>query len=161
MALSACAVILAVAIKHVDAKPNYCLPSLADASEIETFSNALDGQLVTVDEPYIYESYVAMTMDTYYTAYPSFVAVCFTAQDIQAAVSFASSHRIQISICSTGHSYSGRNTANFSLQINLSKMQHYALAADASAITVETGMHWGQIYPIVDSVCAIDVYLDM
>ena len=98
-----------------------------------------------------------MTKDTYYTAYPSLIAVCLTAHDIQAAVSFASSHRIQISICSTGHSYSGRNAANFSVQINLSKMQHYAVADDASSITVETGMHWGQIYPIVDSVDRIIV----
>ena len=51
---------------------------------------------------------------------------------------------------STGHNYSGRNTANNSLQINLSQMTKYSVSDDNSTITVETGLKWGNIYNIVD-----------
>ena len=123
------------------AKPKYCLPSDTKCwpteTEIDELSSSLNGQLVTPSDTTLYEAYVNMTRDTLYLAYPSFVIVCLSAQDIQTAVLFASTHNIQISICSTGHSYSGRNTANNSVQINLSKMDKYKLAEDLSTISVE------------------------
>eukprot|EP01084_Bolivina_argentea_P189040 325228_1 len=138
-----------------EAKPNYCIPSDTNCwpkpQEISALSNSLNGQLVTSSSnPAVYESYIKSGYDALFWQYPSFIVVCLSAQDIQSAVTFASSHNIQISIYSTGHSYSGRNTANNSVQINLSKMAKYQVAKDASTITVETGMHWKDIYEIVD-----------
>ena len=127
-----------------DAKPNYCVPSNKDCwptqSEINDFSSSLDGNLIQPSSNE-YQIYVNMTQDTLYRyQYPSFFVICLSAKDIQSSVSFASLHNIQISICSTGHSYSGRNTANISLQINLSKMTKYQIANDNNSITVETGL---------------------
>ena len=61
------------------------------------------------------------------------------------SILFASKHNIQISIFSTGHSFSGRNTANNSLMINLSKMKNYYIYVtdndnEIDYITVETGL---------------------
>eukprot|EP01084_Bolivina_argentea_P080076 145096_1 len=137
-------------------KPNYCEPSNSSCwpspTEINTLSQSLNGQLLLPSDG-IYTFYVNMTRDTLYTAYPSFIAVCLSAQDIQQCVQFASSHNIQISICSTGHSYSGRNVANNSIQINLSNMTKYKLnlSPKSDTITVETGLQWGAIYEIVNN----------
>eukprot|EP01084_Bolivina_argentea_P056183 102860_1 len=99
-----------------------------------------------------------MTMDLLYrNQYPSFFIICESVQDIQNSVKFASNHNIQISILSTGHSWGGLSTANYSLQINLSKMKNYKLSSDNNEITVETGLPWGEIYKIVDKVNRIIV----
>eukprot|EP01084_Bolivina_argentea_P165768 287923_1 len=134
--------------------PNYCLPSNSTcwptASDISTFTSKLTGDLLT-NTSKNYMQYVDMTQDLLYrNQYPSFIVICSNVVDIQQSVLFASSHNIQISIMSTGHSYSGRNTANFSVQINLSKMRGYKLNKNSNgqmeSITVETGLQWGSIY---------------
>eukprot|EP01084_Bolivina_argentea_P269841 458715_1 len=140
-------------------QPQYCLPSNMDCwptqSEISVFSKQLQGSLILKDMNNVdYKKYINMTQNTLWiNQYPSFISVCQSAKDIQTSVTFASSHNIQISIMSSGHSYSGKNTANYSLQINLSKMQKYNVHhqdPNNMSITVETGLLWGQIYQIVD-----------
>ena len=110
-------------------KPNYCQPfnmsCWPTTSEINALSQTLNGDLLQPSDGINYATYVNMTRDTLYISYPAFIAVCLSAQDIQVSIKFAVKHNLQISICSTGHSYSGRNTANNSLQINLSKMQKF------------------------------------
>ena len=143
------------------AKPNYCQPSDTSCwptkTEINALSQSLNGELLLPSDGIYYESYVNMTRDTLFLSYPSFIAVCLSAQDIQISVRFAVVHNLQISICSTGHSYSGRNAANNSIQINLSKMKKFAVSPDHDTITVETGLQWGPIYEIVDEVDRIVV----
>eukprot|EP01084_Bolivina_argentea_P165766 287919_1 len=95
-----------------------------------------------------------MTEDLLYrNQFPSFIVICKNVEDIQKSVLFASFHNIQISILSTGHSYSGRCTANFSVQINLSQMRNYKINKNSNnkieSITVETGLQMGSIYGLV------------
>ena len=139
-------------------KPDYCLPSdtacWPKPSEISDFASTLTGALLTPtdvnDTEYLL--YVNMTQNPLHrNQFPSFIVAITNVEDIQSAISFASSHRLQVSMMSTGHSWSGRSTANFSLQINLSGMKHYAVDTDAWSMTVETGLPWGEIYKIADA----------
>ena len=153
--------LICVSLLLAAGKPDYCQPGdkkcWPSYAEIRVLYDELDGNLITPTEATRYSEYVNMTRDTLYLAYPSFVVVSHSASDIQTAVIFAASHNIQISICSTGHSYSGRNTANNSLQINLSEMKNWSIPKDNNSITVETGLQWGSIYEIVDGVNRIVV----
>ena len=145
---------LLLIIGFVNAKPQYCTPSNTEcwptANEITTFSSKLDGQLLTPNDTNNteYLVYVNMTENLLHrNQYPSFIIVINSVSDIQESIKFASSHNIQISIMSTGHSWSGRSTTN-SLQINLSQMRSYSVNntnPNSTTITVETGVRWGEI----------------
>lgn len=143
----------------VKGKPSYCIPTNVtcwpSADEIKTFTTKLSGQLLFPDSP-TYASYNNVT-NPRTLAYPSFIVVISDVNDIQQSVLFAKSHNIQISIISTGHSYSGANTGNNTLQINLKNMKNYKISDDRTTITVETGLPWGEIYPIVDKIDKIIV----
>ena len=113
-------------LSHIShSKPNYCLPTdnkcWPTQKEINEFELELNGILLTSNDinNTEYMIYVNMTQNPLYrNQYPSFIVVCESVQDIQESILFASYHTIQISIMSTGHSWSGRSTANNSLQIN-------------------------------------------
>eukprot|EP01084_Bolivina_argentea_P165769 287924_1 len=146
-----------ILIKHIKSKPPYCLPSNTNCwptqSEINTFVSKLNGEFI-INTSSNYIEYVNMTQDLLYrNRQPSFIVVCSNVLDIQNSILFASSHNIQISILSTGHSYSGRSVANFSLQINLSKMRNFKINKNTDnsmqSITVETGLQMGSIYGLV------------
>eukprot|EP01084_Bolivina_argentea_P177805 307478_1 len=135
-------------------QPSYCVPTNSSCwpsqLNINHFVSSITGNVYTAPDADYY-IYVNMTMNLLVrNQYPAFIVVCETAQDIQQSISFAAQYNIQLSIISTGHSYSGRNTANNSLQINLSKMRNYKVSSDHNSITVETGLQWGYIYKIVD-----------
>eukprot|EP01084_Bolivina_argentea_P165767 287920_1 len=141
----------------IESMPPYCLPSDTHCwptePEITTFASKLNGALVT-NTSSDYMHYIDFTEDALYrNRHPSFIIICSNIEDIQQSVSFASFHNIQISIISTGHSCSGRNTANFSLQINLSQLRNYKINKNANnemkSITVESGLQWGSIYNLV------------
>eukprot|EP01084_Bolivina_argentea_P020535 38186_1 len=119
-----------------------------------TFSSKLIGELLTSSNGSQYDHYVNMTENLLYrNQYPSFIIICADVSDIQQSILFASTHNIQISMISTGHSWSGVSTANYSLQINFSKMTKFKVNdtdPNNMTITVETGVLWGSIYGIVD-----------
>eukprot|EP01084_Bolivina_argentea_P093996 169005_1 len=85
--------------------------------------------------------------------YPSFIILIQSHSDAVQCVNFASAHNIQISIRSTGHSYSGRFSANNSLQINLSNMQKYSFnkTSNPPTLTLETGMRYGPAFALVNA----------
>eukprot|EP01084_Bolivina_argentea_P165772 287928_1 len=153
-------IVFLVLINGYNCKPNYCLPTDTDcwptSSEISDFNSLLNGELFQPSDTdqTNYETYINMTQDLLYrNQYPEFIIVCSDVKDIQNSVLFASKHNIQISIMSTGHSYSGRNTANNSLQIVLSKMRNFKINTNANgdkeSITVETGLNLGTIYQLI------------
>eukprot|EP01084_Bolivina_argentea_P214351 363913_1 len=149
--------LLLLLIDIYQCKPKYCIPTDTNcwptSSDISNFASELNGELIQPsDTDYI--TYINMTQDLLYrNQYPGFIIVCQNVKDIQQSVLFASSHNIQISIMSTGHSYSGRNTANNSLQIVLSKMRNYKINTNSKgekeSITVETGLNLGSIYNLI------------
>ena len=123
----------------------------ATTSEFEEFSKTLNGQIIYKnlwDDIYI--KYVYKTQNVLYTAYPSWIILCVSHNDVRQSVLFSKSHNIQISILSTGHSYNGANTANNSLQINLSQLKSYLINKNELTMTVETGLQRRLIYKIID-----------
>ena len=100
----------------------------------------------------LYQNLTKQVQNPWTISYPSFIILIASHSDVQHCISFASAHNIQVSIQSTGHSYSGRNSANNSLQINLGSMQSYSFnkAANPPTITVETGIRWGKIYKLIN-----------
>ena len=140
----------------LESKPNYCIPANSNCwptqSEIDQFGSQIYGQFITKSlNATKYGIYVNMTQNLLYrNQYPSFFVICKNVSDIQSSILFASKHNIQISILSTGHSWSGVSTANNSLQINLSQMKKYEINNISNTITVETGLQWGDIYKIAD-----------
>eukprot|EP01084_Bolivina_argentea_P056538 103456_1 len=142
---------------NIHASIPYCQPSNSTcwptSDQINTFSNQLDGTLVLKDmnnAQYIH--YITNVYNPWTISYPSFIILIKSHTDVQNCVTFAASHNIQISIQSTGHSYSGRNSANNSLQINLNSMQSYTFNTNISppTITVESGVRWGSIYTLIN-----------
>ena len=139
-------------------EPEYCKPSNVscwpNSLEILAFSSSLEGAFLTSNDSEYYSNIISANIMQ--ISYPSFIIITKTASDIQKCVLFASLHNIQISIWSTGHSYSGRSSANQSLMINLSNMTNYRLNSDDdnplnyTSITVETGLRWQNIYKIVN-----------
>eukprot|EP01084_Bolivina_argentea_P016876 31526_1 len=141
----------------VHCKLPYCQPSdncWPSQSEINAFSKELDGTLVIQDMSN--PQYIQLTttvQNNYRITYPSFIILISSHSDVQKCVSFASLHNIQITIRSTGHSYSGRFSANNSLQINLSSMQKFSFNKDISppTLTIETGMRFGTAFGLVNA----------
>eukprot|EP01083_Nonionella_stella_P211833 765495_1 len=140
----------------------YCKPNEScwpDAEHISTFASQFE-----FDE-FVYQNFssskyiglVNQTQNILLRQYPSWIILCKSSKDIQNIITFASTYNIQISIISTGHSYSGINTANNSIQINLSLMNNHkfnlSTQANKSTITVETGMQFEEIYYTVNKTC--------
>eukprot|EP00935_MAST-01C_sp_MAST-1C-sp1_P002050 g2050.t1 len=90
-------------------------------------------------------------------ALPAYAILARSAPDVQAALSFASQHNIQISVKSTGHSYTGRSTAAASLLVYLHGMRGVEWHAEyddgcgstpGPAVSVQPGINWGTLYPL-------------
>ena len=117
----------------------------------------MEGDLITRNftDP-SYQKLIDLQKDLLYTQYPSLIVECNTHSDVQKSVSFAAKYNIEISVISTGHDYASRNSANDSLQINLSGFKDYSINDTASTITVETRLLLGEIYDIVNTTYGIN-----
>ena len=145
-------VVIWIFIRVCVSQPQYCKPNETcwpTSLEIQSFSSNLDGELLTSNDTEYYSNIISANLLR--LSYPAFIVLTKTATDIQSCVSFATKYNIQISIWSTGHSYSGRSSANDSLMINLSNMKKYSVnGINNDSITVETGLRWQEIYKIVN-----------
>eukprot|EP01084_Bolivina_argentea_P072561 131752_1 len=149
---------LLIVIICVESKLPYCKPSdttcWPTVSDITSFSNQLDGTLVLQNMSNTqYITLATNVQNNNRITYPSFIILIRSHSDVEQCVQFTSSHNIQITIRSTGHSYSGRASANNSLQINLSNMQTYSFNKTSipPTITIETGMRIGQAFGLVNA----------
>ncbi|KAK7058069.1 FAD-binding domain-containing protein, partial [Favolaschia claudopus] len=85
---------------------------------------------------------------------PLYAVEAETVADVQAAVKFANSHNLRLTIQSSGHDYLGRSTAPNSLLIHMAKFTDLvfsdAFVVDGkdvgSAVTVGPGVHLQDIY---------------
>ncbi len=125
-------------------RPDYCEPEDKNCwptqDDINSFSQSLKGQLLTKDNPDYFTHMNGFNTRT--IQYPAWIIVLSNAEDIQKGVKFAINHHLQISMYSTGHSFSGRNTWNNSLMLNFQNMKGYQFNGDPidpTSITVETG----------------------
>ncbi|KAL4224742.1 hypothetical protein ACF0H5_015439 [Mactra antiquata] len=127
-----------------------CFPS---KTQIDNFEATLDGRVV-MDSDNEYEAATLM-YNTVRQMYPSIVAMVNSVGDIQKAILFAREHNLFVTVRSSGHDYSGRSTANNSLNINLSEMKDYEVKTDSSRsssgeLKVQTGRTWIEIYELLD-----------
>ena len=137
-------------------KPYYCKPSKncwPSTTEVDEFNSSVQGSLITEDNNQAQYNELTTGFNRRTVQYPAWVLIAQNATDIQNGVAFAKTHNVQISVYSTGHSLSGRNTGNHSLMIHLSQMKGYSFNDDTNptSITVETGLKWSEIYPLVDA----------
>ena len=94
------------------------------------------------------------------SALPKYALVARGVSDVQAAIRFANEHGVQVSVKSTGHSYTGRSTAAGTMLVYVHFMRdiqwHQAFTDGCSdsgsmpAVTTQPGIDWGTLYPEVD-----------
>jgi len=142
---------------HVNAdRPDYCSPANSSCwpttSQVSALNHSLLGQLYDASsDPRMYDPLIKTFNLRWMNQFPAWVIAVQDTSDVQAGVTFASDHKIQLAISSTGHSFSGRNTANNSLMINQMSRKAYSISDDKSTITVQPGLRWGEIHAIANA----------
>lgn len=76
---------------------------------------------------------------------PDLIARCVDAGDVAAAVRWARSNSVRISVKGGGHSYAGNTVADDGLLIDLSPMTGIKVQPDARLAIVEAGATWAQL----------------
>lgn len=77
--------------------------------------------------------------------HPVLVARCASEDDVVAALAFARSEGLGVSVKGGGHSYAGNAVLDDSLLIDLSPMDSVEVDADARRATVGPGARWGEV----------------
>ena len=76
---------------------------------------------------------------------PALVARCETTGDVVAAVRFARTHDLLVSVKGGGHNVAGHAVCNGGLLIDLSRMQGVRVDPDARTVRVEPGVLWHRV----------------
>lgn len=76
---------------------------------------------------------------------PDAIAVCRSAEDVRAAVSFARGHRLPLAVRAGGHSNAGHSTLDGGLLVDLSDMRHVAVDPEARTVRAEPGLRWAEL----------------
>jgi FAD/FMN-containing dehydrogenase len=76
---------------------------------------------------------------------PDLVAGCTDASDVVAAVGYARSNGLQLSVRGGGHSYAARSVADGGLLIDLSPMKKLSVDAEGRTVTLEAGVTCGEL----------------
>jgi FAD/FMN-containing dehydrogenase len=76
---------------------------------------------------------------------PALIARCAGAADIRAAVQFAASHDLLVSVRGGGHSISGKAVCDGGLMIDLSGMRAIAVNADGQRALAQPGILLGEL----------------
>lgn len=76
---------------------------------------------------------------------PDVITRCLDADDVAAAVRWARSEGVGISVKGGGHSYAGNTVADGGLLIDLSKMTGIKVRPEARTATVEAGATWAEL----------------
>ncbi|XP_013421321.1 FAD-linked oxidoreductase ZEB1 [Lingula anatina] len=133
----------------------YCQPDQScwpSVEEIEAFCRTIYGECVLPGEPFYRNATIGTIQPERWVANPGLIIYIITLQDIQKSVIFASRFNIRISVITSGHDFIGRNTADGSLQINLSRLKYlFVDLNDASSDTgmscvTDVGNNWAKLY---------------
>jgi FAD/FMN-containing dehydrogenase len=73
------------------------------------------------------------------------------ASDVQAAVSFARSRDLRLSVKGGGHAFAANTVADGGLLIDLSPMKGVEVDPAAKTVRVEAGARWGEVDPLVQA----------
>jgi FAD/FMN-containing dehydrogenase len=75
---------------------------------------------------------------------PALIAVCGSTDDVVAAVRFARTQALPISVYGGGHSVTGAAVIDDGLMIDMRGMKALAIDADARTVRAEAGLNWGE-----------------
>jgi FAD/FMN-containing dehydrogenase len=73
---------------------------------------------------------------------PALIAQCESPDDVRAALAYARDNGLEVAIRSGGHSVAGASTVDGGVVIDLRRMNHVVVDADARTATVEGGATW-------------------
>ncbi len=83
--------------------------------------------------------------------FPLIIVYCYSRQDVSNAVIWARKNCVQIRIRSGGHNYEGYSNGNFTLVIDVSRMNSMYIDEFSNCLHVESGVTNGQVYNFVSS----------
>lgn len=75
---------------------------------------------------------------------PAFIARCSSAEEVRAAVRFARSEGLQVSVRGGGHSVSGNGVCDGGVMIDLSQMKQITINPDKREAIASPGLLWGE-----------------
>lgn len=79
---------------------------------------------------------------------PAVIARCESAADVQAAVNFARSRQLQLSVKGGGHAFAANTVGEGGLLIDLSPMKGIEIDPEAKTAQLEPGLKWGEVDPV-------------
>ena len=110
---------------------------------VKEFKESLEGALLFPgDERYEQARHVWNGM---IDRHPAMIAVCANAGDVSKAVQFASEKNLLLAVKGGGHSFPGKSVCEKGLMIDLSRMNHVTVDADARTATAQGGALLGQL----------------
>jgi hypothetical protein len=113
-----------------------------NADEIEQFRTGLrGGHLLRGDDGYDAARKIYNTMIEHR---PAIIARCAGAADVIAAVNFARSNGLLVSVRGGGHNVSGNAVCDGGLMIDLSPMKSVRVDPQGKTVRAEAGVTWGE-----------------
>jgi FAD/FMN-containing dehydrogenase len=110
---------------------------------IATLREAITGNVITPTDP---EYDLARAVwNGMIDRRPALVVRCATAGDVIAAVSYASTHNLQVAVRGGGHSVAGLSTCEGGIVIDLSPMKRIDVDLQARVARVGGGVTWGEL----------------
>jgi FAD/FMN-containing dehydrogenase len=77
--------------------------------------------------------------------HPAAIACCASAADVIAAVKFARTNDVQVSVRGAGHNVAGISLRDGALLIDLSNMKGIDIAAEQRTVRVDPGVTWAEL----------------
>ncbi|KAJ8321848.1 hypothetical protein KUTeg_000319 [Tegillarca granosa] len=129
---------------------NDCFPT---KQSLEDFGKTFSGELLfPADNEFDKE---ILTWNRWFTKSPAVIVFPKSVNDVRAAMLFAKSKNLHVTIRSSGHDFIGRSTFPGSFMINLSRMKNVSVDLTSSRnpageATIESGAQWGNVYQLLD-----------
>jgi FAD/FMN-containing dehydrogenase len=79
---------------------------------------------------------------------PAVIARCQTTEDVQAAVDFARTHDLQLSVKGGGHAFAANTVGEGGLLIDLSPMKGIEVDPESKTARIQPGLKWGEVDPV-------------
>ena len=114
--------------------------------DVQELREGLDGVvLVPGDESY---DEARALWNARFDRKPDLVARCQNAADVQAAVNFARTHGMQLSVKGGGHAFAANTVGDGGLLIDLSPMKGVEIDPIRKNARLEPGLKWGEVDPV-------------
>src|SRR5687768_15494645 len=117
--------------------------SSADASAIDQLRRQITGQVIAPTDPaYDAERRVWNAM---VDRYPALIVQCLDTRDIAAAIAFARSQGLPLTVRGGGHGVAGRAVCDGGVMIDLSRMNEIVIDPELRTAVVQGGVRWADL----------------